>query len=83
MLLNSKYAGDYIAGIGKHKNKLEKVVKILDRLCTEGCNQGELPKLVELIEACLSEHADAMEWGVKFGFSSPSPGESSRKRRRK
>ena len=75
------YAEGFKADLGKHVNKLGRIVKLLGRACSEEkLQEAEVPALLEQLAELEAADKALMEWGARFGFVKPAP--KSRKRKK-
>ena len=66
---NAKYASAVIQDLEKHCPKLEKCVKLLERVCTEDVEDPtEYPKLLEMAQNLKEKHKEIMSSAAKFSF---------------
>ncbi len=65
-----KYSETLAEDLSKFTNKCEKVLKMLNLLCTgKSTNEKELPKLIESSDALINEFGALQDWPSKFGFT--------------
>ena len=66
---NNKYTQSFVEDLACHIRKIEKLLKILEKLVTAGVNdESAMPKLIDTIEETQVHHANLLDWAERFGF---------------
>ncbi len=74
----TKYTGELATDANKFLAKAQKLVKLLNTMCTaKGMNESELPKTVTMAEKLIAEYDDLQNWAQMFGLA-----EKSKKRKK-
>ena len=63
--------------------KLESIVRILTRLCTEDGNDAEIAKLVISMQKTEDSYKDILVWATRFGYGEDVAQGGGKKRRKK
>ena len=67
------YAAGLIADVTKQNNKLTKLCKILERLCSEEADDATLPELINNLQKAQTAHTEIQVWAERFGLLAVKP----------